>query len=491
MRWQVVVVALAFFGMSLAGCLNASEPADAGGDDTETVVGSIPVAFGPGGNGTPDRPGVPRYVYTGWTGAEPNIGITSSGSIFMTAFDETIRSTDGGHTWESVFTYDIIQGQVPFGTSDPMLWVDTITDRVYTNHMVGTQCFEMIWSDDDGDSWFQRDLACMIPDVDHQKVMTAPAGPDLNPQAVRLDAPGNYPNVLYTCYNAALGTQCFASFDGGYTYTQETVALSDEEGPCHGVNGHPAATADGIVAVAAGWNCGPVVAHTRDSGLTWTAYLGPQEFGVGASIDPDLTFTSDGNMYLFYRDEDHMARLARSPDFGATWDEVWNITAPGLTSTRFHVMSSGADGRLAMAYLGTEFSRGHQWEFEGEVQTWDGAPTEAPPNATWHLYIVTAEEADTDTPRFTSYQVTPDDDPVQVGCTWEGGGGGGPRSCRNMLDFIDSAMHPDGTFYVTYTEGCTLRLTCAPVDAASPPDEMDSRDREVAVAWLDGWSLLG
>jgi hypothetical protein len=184
-----------------------------------------------------------------------------------------------------------------------------------------------------------------------------------------------------------------------------------------------------------------------------------------------------------------MARLARSPDFGATWDGVWNITAPGLTSTRFHVMSSGADGRLAMAYLGTEFPRGTNWTLEGEEQVWEGAPIDAPPNATWHLYIVTAEGADTNAPRFTSYQVTPDDDPVQVGCSWEGGGGGGPRSCRNLLDFIDSAVHPDGTFYVTYTEGCSLRLACAPVDPAAPPDEMDSRDREVAVAWIEGWSL--
>jgi hypothetical protein len=305
---------------------------------------------------------------------------------------------------------------------------------------------------------------------------------------------------VYTCYNAALGNQCFASFDGGITYTQEAVTMGGigstpplgVPADCSGVGGHPAAAPDGTIAVAAGWNCGPVVSHSRDSGLTWTAYAGPQEYGVGASIDPDLTFTPDGTMYLFYRDGQHMARVARSADFGATWDAVWNVTAPGLTSTRFHVLSSGDDGRIALAYLGTDEPRGTEWQSDAGSETWRGAPIDAPPSTAWHLYIVTGEDTGgaPEDAKFTSYRVTPLTDPVQIGCTWEGGGGGGPRLCRNMLDFIDSAVHPDGTFYVTYTEGCTVREGCAPLDPDDLPDEMDSRDREVALAWLDGWSLF-
>lgn len=491
MRWSVALLVVAG---AIAGCLADDEGAPPVVDDVPTDDAVMQL------DGTPVVTGAtPHFVYSGFTGAEPNIGITSSGSIFMTAFEDTIRSQDGGESWQPVYHYGFLQGLTPIGTSDPMLWVDPITDRVFTNHMLATACFNMIWSDDDGDTWLQRDMACIIPVVDHQKVMTAPPGPELNPQAtLGLQL---YPNVLYTCYNALLGNQCFASFDGGLTYTQEAVTMGGVGGgavpvigvpsDCAGVGGHPAAAPDGTIAVAAGWNCGPVVSHSRDSGLTWTAFAGPQEYGVGASIDPDLTFTPDGTMYLFYRDGEHMARVARSSDFGASWDAVWNITAPGLTSTRFHVLSAGDDGRIAMAYLGTDQPRGTEWDNDGTPETWTGAPIDAPPQTTWHLYIVTGEDTGgaPEDARFTAYRVTPRTDPVQVGCAWEGGGGGGPRACRNMLDFIDSAVAPDGTFYVTYTEGCTLREQCAPLDPMDPPDEMDSRDREVAVAWLEGWSL--
>lgn len=489
--WSVSVLAV----LVLAGCADVaqdgdddplpSEPADEVkrflSDGTEIVVDEVENVTS-------------RFVNTDHTGAEPNIGITSSGAIFVTAFTNTLRSRDGGATWEVVHTFSMTG--TGHGTSDPMLWVDTDTDRVYVNHMYQTTCFNMIWSDDEGDTWTQRDMSCIIPSVDHQKVLTSKPGPEPNPQTARLGTgPGQYPNVLYTCYNAQFGNQCFASFDGGITYTQEAITMGSVagQGPggdCSGVGGHPAAAPDGTIAVAAGWNCGPTVSHSRDSGLTWTAYAGPTEHGVGASIDPDLAFTPDGTMYLMYRDAEHMARVARSPDLGATWEGVWNITAPGLTSTRFHVMSSGDDGRIAMAYIGTDMPRGTAWtDDDGEEQVWEGRPHDAPPNATWHLYIVTSESADEDDPVFTSYKVTPDEDPVQKGCSWESGGGGGPRSCRNLLDFIDSAVAPNGTFYVTYTDGCTTRTDPVCAGDWENVDEMDARDRETAVAWLDGWSL--
>ena len=480
--------------VALAGC---ADPADSPRESNPTPTPTPGVQqFGGTGAAPAAPPGTPRFHYTGFSGAEPNIGITSAGNIYVTAFDDTIKSSDGGVTWTSVYNYDLIQGQVERGTNDPMLWVDTVTDRIYTNHMLGTQCFTMIWSDDEGATWFQRDAACTVPVVDHQKVLTSKPGPQSNPQSARLGTlPGQYPNVVYTCYNAAVGNQCFASFDGGYTYTQEAVTMSDYDqfGPqaaCSGVAGHPAAAADGTIAIAAGWNCGPSVSVSLDSGLTWSTRPGPQQFGVGASIDPDITFTADGAMFLFYRDGAHMARVARSHDLGATWDGVWNVTAPGLTSTRFHVISSGDDGHVALAYLGTDMPRGWTWtDAAGANQTWEGAPIDAPPDTAWHLYIVTSEDADGNDPTWTSYKVTPDDDPVQKGCAWEGGGGGGTRSCRNMLDFIDSAVHPDGTFYVTYTEGCTYRSVPACAGNWTAVEENVSRDREAAVAALDGWSL--
>lgn len=476
--------------------------------------------------------GSPGFGYTGYSGAEPNIGITPLGNIFVTAFDSTLRSSDGGQTWETVLEYNPIQGTVDKGTSDPMMAVDPVTGRIYVNHMVGLYCFTMYWSDDEGNTWTQRDMACREPGVDHQKVAAGPYGPeshftrgtwsnpvrDALPQEAEdpacttspVGCPGNpspfnpvYPSVVYTCYQKVPGAAlaptpgpsamlygqevCMASYDGGLTYPVESIVFEDDVHGCGGASGHPAISANGTIAIAHGWQCGPLVGISKDSGASWTVRTGPTEWGVGVAVDPDVAWGPDGALFLMYKDGSQGIRLARSNDLGATWT-TWNVTAPGLTSTYFHVVSTGSQGRLAMAYLGTEHVADASNETWGD---WDGSPSGAPPDAVWHLYIATTQDADAAVPTFNVYQVTPDDDPVQVGCVWEGGGSGGERVCRNMLDFIDSTVHPDGTFYVVYTEGCTVRRECTGnfTVEGTPPPEMNSRDRQVATAWVGGWSL--
>jgi hypothetical protein len=356
---------------------------------------------------------------------------------------------------------------------------------------VTTGCFTMLWSDDEGGSWFQRDAACGIPRVDHQKVVVGRPGPDQNPYADSMQ----YPSVTYTCFNNriqrdagmdASQTSCVMSYDGGLTYPLQTNAF-DGSTDCGGVAGHPAIAPDGTIVVPAAAECGPEVAVSRDSGLTWTVHDVSAGDGVAYAIDPDVAFDADGTLYFMWRDGNHMVRLARSDDQSETWTEPWNTTFPGVTSTRFHALTAGADGRVAMAYLGTKIPRGTVWwGDDGSEQTWQRAPDDAPPSALWHLYVVALEDDGTTFPMFTGFQVTPEDDPVQIGCTSVFGG---PRSCRNLLDFIDTAMAPNGTFYVAYTEGCTVRDGCAGnVDGM---DELEARDHEAAIAWLEGWSLLG
>ncbi len=450
--------------------------------------------------------GEPRFNYVQFNerAAEPNIGITSSGAIFVTAWEDTLRSIDGGRSWELVHSHCTILGVQCDDTDDPMLWVDQATDRVWVNHMifeessdyvplndpeVTTGCLTMLWSDDEGDTWTQRDAACGIPRVDHQKVVLGPPGPEPNPHASAMQ----YPSVAYTCFNNRIQsdvgmdesqTSCVMSYDGGLTYPLQTNAF-DGTTACGGVAGHPAIAPDGTIVVPAAAACGPEVAVSRDSGLNWQVYDGPQGEGVAYAIDPDVAFDEDGTLYFMWRDGSHMIRVARSDDQGKTWDPAWNATFPGVTSTRFHALTAGNDGRVAMAYLGTTMPRGTSWSFDGEERTWAGAPDDAPPGSLWHLYIVTFEDNGTAVPVFSGYQVTTDDDPVQKGCTSVSGG---PRACRNLLDFIDTAMAPDGTFYVAYTEGCTVRAGCA--GNATTINEMDARDNQIALAWLKNWSLL-
>ncbi|HIM86399.1 MAG TPA: hypothetical protein EYM56_01140, partial [Candidatus Poseidoniales archaeon] len=91
-----------------------------------------------------------NFVFSdvGEEGAEPSIGVTSSGCIFFIAFEKPMRSCDHGETW--VDTSDITQA---FFTNDPYGWVDPITDRVFNIHMMGLWTTWIGWSDDDGETW--------------------------------------------------------------------------------------------------------------------------------------------------------------------------------------------------------------------------------------------------------------------------------------------------------------------------------------------------
>src|SRR5688572_19335865 len=136
MRAVVAMVLLAAF----AGCLGSDKKDDGEepvSPDTGTDTGTV--SFSGDGNNLTGGQSWHIASYPVGFGAEPNIGITSTGAAFVTGFEQTYRSRDHGRTWEIVFDQyaqdDMAPGD-PFdpilGSSDPMLWVDTDTDRVYT-----------------------------------------------------------------------------------------------------------------------------------------------------------------------------------------------------------------------------------------------------------------------------------------------------------------------------------------------------------------------
>lgn len=467
MRWLVVLVISA----TLAGCVS---------QDSSTSTSEPPVAPAPppgthvfGGNatGTPTPSnlqfGTTNYTLVGHAGAEPTIGITSDGSIFALSGSVVYRSRDNGTTWSPVHTHLLLN-------SDPMMWVDPWTDRVFNAPMFPTLlCSTLYWSDDFGDTWTANpDVACGKGPFDHQKFATGPPGPDANPLAGAL-----YPTVAYLCYNAVATTNCMMSYDGGLTWpvdrnTQVNLAPKQESvdlftGCGSGQNGHPTAAPDGTIVFARnGPGCPqPFLTVSRDSGLTWSLVAGPQTPNPKA-LDPEVAFTPDGTLYMLYQDAQFHQLLARSSDMGQSWDGPWDVTPPGMNTTSFQALATGSDGRIAMSFLGAPAG---------------GSPSSVPEDTRWHLFILTSDDAASDNPTFVSYQVTPETDPVQVGCVFQGGGS---NPCRNLLDFIDGAVSPAGEFYVAYTEGC---ISDACKEAGSKGDT--SRARETAVAWLRGWSL--
>ncbi len=464
MRTALLLIAL----LLAAGCAQPSSTTHS----ASTTTAGLPEGIQSYRDGTlVDAPvlalGKAGFVPIGHDGAEPNLGITSSGALFVSSGSAVVASHDAGATWKVVY-------DDPLGNSDPMLWVDTLTDRVYDVPMTVTlACSRIYTSDDDGATWVANPMPeCGRGAYDHQKFATGVPGPGANPLAG-----AQWPTVAYMCYNGIATTNCGVSYDGGATWVWDrntvvnVVPAQEGGGPSTGCgsgqNGHPTSAPDGTVVFGrTGPSCPqPYLVSTRDSGLTWSFTPGPASPNP-TSLDPEVAFTPDGTMYFLFQDAAFHQVLARSHDLGATWDGVFQVNPPGVDATSFSALATGSDGRLAIAFLGTSAS---------------GSPTNVPANATWGLYIVTTEDADAVSPTFTSYRATPADDPVQVGGIWQGGGG---DPSRNLLDFIDGSVAPDGTFYVAFADGCTDK--CAHNADAKPED---SRASLTSVGFLRGWSL--
>lgn len=411
----------------------------------------------------PTQSGVPVWVLTGGRGGEPTMGIPSTGSVFAVANNEMQKSVDRGATWEVVQEHS---GQ----NFDPMMWVDPWTDWVYNAPMsIALACASIYRSGDDGETWESVPLPnCGRNVYDHQKLASGPLGPDTPDLPIM-----SHPTVLYMCYNGVTAAQCAVSFDNGDTWPIDNPAMvhTPATSTCtSGGGGHPTVSHQGIVAMAKTDGCStPHLVYSTDSGFTWHVVAGPT--GVGSrELDPEVAFTPDGTLYFLFRGDDELPYLGRSTDLGATWDGPWRVAPEGVLSATFLALGAGDDGRIALSFIGTRDT--------------DAGTDAAPPETRWHLWMVTSDDAAAAVPTFTAYQATPDEDPVQVGSICMEGifctGGN-----RNLLDFIDGAVHPDGTWFTTYTDGCTVG--CAANADAEPGD---SRSSDNAVARLDGWSLF-
>lgn len=414
---------------------------------------------------------------TGAQGGEPSIGVTPKGSLFVVAYEQTLRSADQGKTWASALDYSKHDptGTGALGSNDPYLHVDRRTGRVFTDHMQLTTCTTLLWSDDEGASWTSREQACGSPVVDFPKVISAKPGPKAPPLAGVA-----YPDVVFVCYNkgsfgaaaSVYSTTCAASYDGGLTFPIEREALAyayvpqakQFVGSCAGGATFADAPDGTLVAVACG---GYGVARTRDSGLTWETLAPPKDSATMGGSVPFASFGDDGTLYLMtVGNDDGRAYLHRSLDAGVTWSEGFAVSPPGVGPVSFPSLVAGAKGRVAMAFL---MARENATD-----------PEKVSPEARWSLWLATIDDALSPAPAVRAMQATPDADPVQVGpiCL----GGASCRDARNLADFIGSARGPDGAYFVVFADGC--------VDAcAASPSAKASRSAMTTVAALEGWSL--
>ncbi len=408
-----------------------------------------------------------RIAATGHHRGEPTVGVTSDGTIFMPAgasvvggSGRVIRSTDNGRSWTDVT--DPLLG--PKADLDPWVFVDAATDRVFHGPLY-VACTWLSFSDDNGETWLANPVAgCGTPGHDHQKITAGPPA-----EGTRTNG---YASVLYYAYNSfrGEGTVMLRSLDGGMTFGDERV-IHPQDACMGGLNGPITVATDGTVYVPK-QVCDTVhVLMSRDSGLTWDMLTVPGAATGNRFHSPMIATDSDLNAYLTYNGKDGQMYFARAAAAAAAdsmtgFTEPVRVSPPGTTLAHMSVIAAGAPGRVAIAYLATD-----------EPGAAGMAPNDAPATTRWHLMVSMTGNALDDAPTWVTVRATPEDDPVQIGRIWQGGG---TEPKRNLRDFI-GIDERDGRVYVAFADGCTGGCTTSEA----------SVDNEVSLFILETGPSLG
>ena len=474
-----LVTTLMLLLVPLSGCLQDDSPIE----DIEEEV--LPAGiFVTGADGSPvDEPPLPlvfKFSDVGEDGAEPSIGVTSSGCIFFIAFEKVMRSCDHGASWE-----DVTGPLCAFQTNDPYGWVDPVTDRIFNVQMQGLQTSWICWSDDDGETWIGNPHdSGTTPLNDHIKLASGPwtsSGYGIGGQFSQTF----YDQAVYYCYNKLAGIFCFTSFDGGATFEAggQLFGLATTNGGLHGaITSAP----DGTVYVTPRVEI-PTVIVSKDNGLTWfDRTMGEDEGTPYPRKNSEVATDTQSNAYHIWTGADEGVYMATSTDSGQSWTQTSVRISPNeVISTAFPQVDAGDPGRIAITYLGSENSSElNQSNIDGEP--WDGNAHYANSNVSYYLYVTYSLNALDPNPVFHTVRASAD--PVQIGsiCLNSGDCRDIGGSNRNLLDFNDLHIDREGRVYIAFADGCFGE--CATGNNSGPED---SRSRRGILCYLEsGPSLL-
>lgn len=390
---------------------------------------------------------------------EPTLGITSSGSIFMTSHrglgvgTHIIRSQDQGQTWEDMTP---VPQPVP-NSNDPYVYVDPWTDRIvkFDMHALVGMFFE--YSDDEGETWSPpREVSGKYTPQDHQTIASIPAAP--------LGIPTTYPTIYVYSINTGLqgggvgGSYGQNSFTGGLTWNDPQIPHYETgKSPCNGLSGHLVGANDGTIYRGQPSCEGPAIYRSLDGGFIWTEHTITSEIG-SESHEIAVGTDEDNNVHVFWVADDDLPYYSNSQDQGDTWREPMMVAPPGVVGSGFPTIAGGAGGRVAFSYIGTNNA---------------GA-------GPWNGYVGIITDAFVEEPLITTVAVNAPDDPLDTteNC--------GNVRCGGFGDFIDIAIdlegrpwaalshNPDGDTGIvgTFIAGPALRgdlqnLTTLPVGGSS------------------------
>ena len=471
---RLIGVAFLLLTTSFSGCLNQddSKPSPIIEEEGLPEGTFITNSTGMSIEGTPLEMEF-YFSNVGEQGAEPSIGVTSSGCIFFIAFEKPMRSCDYGETW--INTAD---GSQAFFTNDPYGWVDPITDRVFNIHMMGLWTTWIGWSDNDGQSWEANPHDSGAPVNDHIKLGSGPWTDE--GYGIGSGISSNiYETAVYFCYNKLAYISCYTSYDGGASFEAggDIVGIATTNGGLHGaITSAPDGTVYLPPRVAT-----PSIIFSKDNGLTWEERTMGQDVGTpNPRKNGEVATDTASNAYNVWVGENQGVYMSRSIDSGETWEQTSIRVSPvEVISATFPHTSAGDPGRIAIAYLGSENASAlGQPDLDGNP--WNGNAHYTPSNVTHYLYVTYSLNALDEDPIFHTQRISPD--PVQVGsiclnsgdCRSDDGG-----SNRNLLDFNDLHIDLEGRVYIGFADGCTG--TCASGNETTPAN---SRDRLGSVYYL-------
>jgi hypothetical protein len=375
-------------------------------------------------------------------GSESNIGVLPNGHVVAQFGLKTMLSTDDGKTWK-----DIAPPTTSQTSFDPMLYVDPYTSTIYVDQLyVG--CSILAWSTDEGATWATNPAACGLPSDDHQKIIT---GPNMLPGAPCPAIYYSWSSITDPTPDGSGYSGVFVgrSFDCGLNFVPSQV-VNTMSGMRYD-NDMLGADRLGDVYVPM-YMCDHggyiAVGVSNDYGATFRVVKVDDEKDACTDPDPGIAVDANNTVYVAYHRADGI-KYVSSSDHGKTWSKPVFVSPPTLKSFVHVDAIAGDAGKLAILYRATPDT--------------DKGPDMADGWAAWHMYVTFVDHADTAALRVDTALVNPSDDPTQRGavCTQGVACAGGSR---NLLDFVDVAVGPDGRVYAVYADGCNK--TCeTPADS--------------------------